>query len=140
MGRLLAVVCGLWGLLLVPIALAPQTAWLVVPAHLGFTLLAAVAAVGEGIAGRGGSARAFGGWHLVATVLAVAALQVGSQVAGIRYWMAPWAIVLYWAWIPAVVSGLSGIVGEWVGERRSARAVRIRKAGGRVRRQPEGPA
>ena len=81
--RLAAILGGLVGVLLVPLALAAPTSLLLLPAHLAFCALASAAAIGEGLAARPERARLRGAWSLVATIGMVAALQLGSGVDGV---------------------------------------------------------
>lgn len=105
---LLAIVAALAGLLLVPLALAAGTAWLVLPAHLGFSVLCCVSAVLAGLSGRPWQARVVGLAYLGLSLAMVVALSVGAQVrAGSWYWVVPWAGVLLWAWIPPPVALLA---------------------------------
>ena len=128
MGRLLAIFGGLIGVLLVPLALVSPTAWLLLPAHLAFTVLATVAALGSGVAGRPGRARAWGVGHLLASIAMVTALEIGSRAAGGScYWIVPWLPAVMWGWIPSVAGGLSGWFGESVSRYRSSRAIRRRR-------------
>jgi hypothetical protein len=112
LGRLAAILGALLAAVLIPLALSPTTAWLILPGHLTFTLLASAAAVAEGWLGHPGRARAWGGGYLVASVGMVAALELGSRVFGQGYTWLPWTAVLIWGWVPPVVSGLSGALGE----------------------------
>lgn len=126
MGRLAAVLGALLGILLVPLALVAPTAILLLPGHLAFTVLATAGAVGEGIAGRPERARLWGASHLVASIAMVGALELGSRVDGRAYWIVPWVFAVIWGWIPAVVGGLSGWMGEAIRRKLSDRAVRRR--------------
>jgi hypothetical protein len=105
---LAAIVGGLLGGLLVPLALAAPTSLLLIPAHFLFTLLASIAALGEGLSGRPQRARAWGGAHLLASILMVAGLEVGARVHEVRYWIGPWILALLWGWLPMVVGGAAG--------------------------------
>lgn len=130
MGRILAVFGGLVGLLLVPLALAGPTAWLLLPAHGVFALLATAGSVVEGVAGRPQRARLWLLGYLVASVAMVAGMELGSMVRGQSYWTLPLAILLLWAWIPAAVAGVAG----WFGEHRLlARTRRSRRRRRRIR-------
>src|SRR5687768_7223715 len=115
MRRLLAIFGGLLGALLVPLALAGPTAWLLIPAHLAFTILATVAAVLEGFAGYPERARIWGFGHLVATLAMVGALELGADLrdGSAWYWFAPWIAAAVWGWVPMVAAGLAGWGGEW---------------------------
>lgn len=126
MGRLFAVLGGLFGVLLVPLSLVAPTAWLVLPGHLALTVLATVAALHAGWIGRAERARLWGLGYLVATIAMVAALQLGREVSGGVWWVFPWFAAVLWGWIPPVVAGLSGWVGDAVRDARSRRAVRRR--------------
>src|SRR5688500_7340947 len=108
MSRLAAILGGLVGMLLVPLALVAPTALLLLPAHFAFTALATAAALGEGVAGRPERARLWGWWHLVVSIVTVGGLELGSRLDGRGYWVVPWVFVLAWGWLPPVVGGLAG--------------------------------
>jgi len=127
MGRVAAVFGGLVGVLLVPLALAAPTAWVLVPAHLLFSVLVTIATTGEGFAGRPERARLWGLAYLVASVAMVAALELGAGVRSSRYWIGPWVLVLLWAWVPPVAAGLAGWMGEARERALGRRAVRSRR-------------
>ncbi len=129
MGRLLAILAGLVALLLVPLALSGPTALLLVPGHALLALLASVGAADAGFGGRPESARRWGLFYLVATALMVAALEIGARVRGqqIAYWGVPWAAALVWGWLPPVVSGVAGALGELRERRLVKRVVRRRQ-------------
>ena len=120
MRRLAAVVGALLGIVLPFVALAPLTAWLILPGHLVFTMIAATAPVMEGWDGHPEAARVWGGLYLVASVVLVAALELGSQVHGATYVWLPWTAMLSWGWMPPIASG----VGGWLGQRRRRRLSR----------------
>ncbi|MBT3223715.1 MAG: hypothetical protein HN348_31995, partial [Proteobacteria bacterium] len=80
--RLLAVFAGLFGVLLFPLALSAPTAWLLLPAHLFFSILIVVGSVGEGLVGHPVRARIWGAMYIVATGAMFAALTLGSDVRG----------------------------------------------------------
>jgi hypothetical protein len=117
--RLLAILAGVLGVLLVPLALSGPTALLLVPAHLAFAALVCVGAVWEGLDGAPERARRWGFGFLVATIAMVGALQVGAEVhgQGMGYWGAPWLAALCWSGVPPVASGLAG----WYGSHRVRR-------------------
>ncbi len=129
MRRLAAIFGGLFGVLLIPLGLAGPTAWLLVPAHLGFTIIAAVGATLEGLMGYGERARLWGLFYLVATIAMVGTLELAATARGSSelYWMAPWVGALVWGWIPPVVSGLAGTFGEERARNMNRRAVQHRK-------------
>jgi hypothetical protein len=124
--RLAAILGGLVGVLIVPLALVAPTSILLIPAHLGFALLATFGAVGEAVVARPERSRIWGLWFLVASIAMVAALQFGSQVDGRAYWMLPWIAALAWGWIPPVVAGIAGWGGDALRERRTRQVVRAR--------------
>lgn len=132
MGRLGAVIGALVGVLLVPLALVSPTYVLLLPAHLIFTALAVVAAVLEGLAGRPERARLWGFGHLVASIAMIGALELGARVSGTSWWVLPWILVLLWGWLPISIAGLSGWAGEYIRQRRSDRAVRLRRQARRL--------
>lgn len=135
MARLAAVFGALLALLLVPLALAPTTAWLLLPAHLVFTVLVSCAALGEGWVGHPGRARAWGGSYLVASVLMVAALELGGRVHTPGYTWLPWTCALIWGWTAPLAAGLGGMLGEQRRRHLIGRAVAARKGG----RRRDGP-
>ena len=127
MGRLTAIFGLLTGILLIPLSLAGPTAWLLLPAHLFFTVLTSVAALGHGLTGQPVQARLWGFGYIFATVSMVAALELGSEVNHSAYWVAPWMAAVIWGWIPPTIALLSA----WFGDLRRAflsdRAVKHRK-------------
>jgi hypothetical protein len=127
---LLAAGGGLIALLLIPLALSPQTAWVLLPAHLLLTVLATIGAVAEGSAGWPARARMWGAAYVVATAAMVAALSLGANArgSGMLYWGAPWLAALLWGWIPPIASGLSGWMGEARRRQRNRSALRQRRA------------
>ena len=128
MTRLLAIVAGLLAVLLVPLALSGPTALLLLPAHLAFVLVTATGAILDGLDGMPERARRWGFVYLVATIGMVAALQLGGDLRGqaLSYWGIPWLAALLWGWIPPVVSGMAGAVGNARQRRLVTRAVRAR--------------
>lgn len=137
MSRLAAIVGAMLGILLVPLALIGQTAWLVVPSHALFAVLVTIAAVADGVTGRPERARVWGAGYLVCSIATIAALQVGSSVEGRAYWIGPWMAMLVWGWIPPIAAGLAGWLGDGVRSWRSNRAVRQRKSAGRAIPAPQ---
>jgi len=129
MTRVLAVQAGILGLLLAPLALAGPTAWLLIPVHAVFSTLVTLGAVLDGWNGRPESARRWGFAYLVATALMIGALQLGAQTreAGFLYWSGPWISALAWGWIPPILAGGAGFVGDWRERRLGTRAVRRRQ-------------
>ena len=128
MQGLLAVLAGLLGVLLVPVALAGGTAWLLLPTHLVFAGACTLGAILAGIDGYPGRVRAFGGVYLVASIAAVVALSWGSSARDDSwYWILPWAGSLLWAWAPPVVVGVFTFVGSRRRRFRTRRTVRRRR-------------
>lgn len=128
MQALLGVIAALLGSVLVPLALAGGTAWLVVPGHLMLAAACTGGAVLAGLGGRPGRARAFGGGYLLASLAMVAALGLGSDVrGGSWYWMVPWSLVLCWGWVPPVVAGAMAFVGTSRRRSRTRSVVRRRR-------------
>ena len=127
MGRITAVFGALFGILLIPLALAPQTAWLVLPGHLFFSGLAVVGPLIEGFRGHPGRARTWGLLYVAATVLIVVALDRGSSARESWYWMFPWTFVLIWSWIPAAAALVGTSMGAARRNRLSRRAVDQRR-------------
>ena len=120
MRRLAAIVGALLAVALPFVALAPLTAWMILPGHLGLTVIATTASVAEGWHGHPEAARVWGGLYLVASVVLVAALELGSSVYGSGYVWLPWTAMLVWGWMPPIASG----VGGWLGQRRQRRLAR----------------
>jgi hypothetical protein len=136
---LLGAFTALLGALLVPLALGSGTAWLLIPAHLGFSVACAGGATLAGVRGRPWRARAYGLGFLAASLGAVVALAAGSEARdGAWYWILPWAVCLLWAWIPPIIALLAAWLGEArragrtrsvVRRRRSAAAIAAREGG-----------
>lgn len=133
MERLLALFAGLLGVLLVPLALSGPTALLLLPSHLGLSLVVSLGAALDGLDGRPERARRWGFFYLLATLGMVAALEIGGLAHGRTwtYWGVPWGAALIWGWVPPVVSGVAGALGRTRERRLSRRAVRLRKVAGR---------
>jgi len=127
--RLTAIFGGLFGILLIPLGLAGPTAWLLIPAHFGFTLIAAGGAAIEGLTGHAERARLWGLFYLVSTLAMAGTLELAATARGSSdfYWMAPWFGALLWGWIPPVVSGVAGTFGEERARNMTRRAVQRRK-------------
>lgn len=125
---MLAVFGGLTGVLIVPLGLVAPTAWLLVPAHAAFTALCVMGAVLSGARGAADAARRWGAWHAVATIGAMTGFELGRRAQEGIWWMAPWLLILIWAWIPMVVAGLAGAVGEAVRRSWDQRVVARRRA------------
>jgi hypothetical protein len=111
--HLLALVAGLLAVLLVPLALSGPTALLLLPAHLAFVLVTSTGAILDGLDGCPERARRWSLLYLVASILMVAALELGGDMRGaaLGYWGIPWVGALVWGWIPPVVSAFAGAVG-----------------------------
>jgi len=120
---------GLFGVLLIPLGLSGPTAWLLIPAHFGFTAIAASGAAIEGLTGHAERARLWGLFYLVTTLAMAGSLEVAATIRGdsATYWMAPWLSALFWGWIPPVVSGVAGTFGEERARNMIRRTVQRRK-------------
>lgn len=128
MQGLLAVLAALLGVLMVPLALAGGTAWLLLPAHLAFSGACTVGALLGGLSGHPWRARQFALGYLVGSVAAVAALTLGSGARdGSWYWMLPWAGALIWAWAPPIAGMAAASLGEVRRRGRTRRVVRRRR-------------
>ena len=129
MGRLLAIFAGLLAVLLVPLALGGPTTLLLLPAHLGLSLVVSTGAALDGLDGHAERARRWGFFYLLATLAMVVALEVGAGVRGksLGYWGVSWAVMLLWGWAPPVISGFSGMVGAARGRRLVRSTVRRRR-------------
>ncbi len=130
MSRALATFAALLGLLLGPLALSGPTAWLLIPVHAVFSIAVATGAVLDGWSGHPERARQWGLGYLVASAVAVGALQLGAETrgAGLGYWSGPWLAVLIWGWIPPLLAGMAGWIGEYRERRLVRRSVRARKS------------
>ena len=128
MRGLLATGGGLLAILLVPLALAAPTAWLLLPVHALFTVLALLGTLAEGAAGWPQRARMWGAAYLVATAAMVASLALGAdaRAQGIDYWGAPWLAALLWGWTVPVASGFAGWMGQSRQRQRNRRAKKRR--------------
>jgi len=125
---LLGLIAAALGALLIPLALGSGTAWLLLPAHLVFALICALGATLGGLGGRPWRARIYGLGYLAASLAAVVALAVGSEVrAGSWYWILPWAGALLWAWIPPIIVLAAVAVGELRRGQRTRWTVRRRR-------------
>ena len=129
MRRLAAIFGGLVGILLIPLGLAGPTAWLLIPAHLGFTIIASAGAALEGLMGQAERARLWGLYYLVITLAMAGSLELAATVreSSDVYWMAPWLAALMWGWIPPVVSGVAGTFGEERARNMTRRVIHRRK-------------
>lgn len=127
MRRLLAIFGGLTGILILPLGLVAPTAWLLVPAHAAFTALCILGALLSAARGAADAARRWGAWHIVATIGAMTGFELGRRAQEGAWWMAPWLLILLWAWIPMVVAGLAGAVGERLGRAWDQRVVARRR-------------
>jgi hypothetical protein len=126
--RSLAIAGGLCALLLLPLGLSPVTAWLLLPGHLLLSALTVGGALTEGLAGYPERARRWGALYLVASFGMAASLEVGAAAhhGGFLYWGAPYTMALLWGWIPPVIAGFSGPVGQARRKAAVARALRRR--------------
>lgn len=123
MRRLTGVGAGLLGLLLVPLALAPTTSWLAVLGHLVLSGLCVGLAAWEGVAGRPGTARAWGAWSVLSTAGVAGALHVGWAEHGSWAWIGPFALLALWGWVPPVAAWGAGSLGARRQAGRARRAV-----------------
>ena len=99
MGRLISGFGILFAIALVPLALAPNVVWIVIPGHLIFSLVVTLGAAQQGFDGQ---PRGVSGWGVlyVATSIAIAtAMSFGEQTRMSWYWMVPWAFMLLWGWL-----------------------------------------
>ncbi len=127
--RPLALVAALLVLVQVPLALSAPTALLLVVAYgLQCVVVTAGAAV-DAFRGRALRARRWGFVHLLASVLVVAALDVGSRVQGgtWSYWGVPFAFVLAVGWVPPLLAFGLGALAVDRGRRRTRKLVRARR-------------
>jgi len=127
--RLAVIFGGLFGVLLIPLGLSGPTAWLLIPAHFGFTVIAAAGAAIEGLSGHAERARLWGLFYLIATLAMAGVLELAAEIRGhsTTYWLAPWLGALFWGWIPPVVSGVAGSFGEERARNMVRRTVQRRK-------------
>lgn len=129
MRRLSVIFGGLIGVLLVPLGLSGPTAWLLIPAHFGFTVVATLGAATEGLLGHAERARLWGLFYLVTTLAMAGTLEVATMARGdtLVYWVAPWLAALLWGWVPPVVSGIAGMFGEERARNMLKRSIRHRR-------------
>jgi hypothetical protein len=127
MGRLLAGFGGLFALVLVPLALAPNVIWMVIPGHLIFSIIVTLGALQQGFDGRRRGAQAWGGLYLVTSLAIAWAMDSGAYSRNSGYWMVPWALLLTWGWIPAVAISVGVSVGPARRRRLNAKVVQRRK-------------
>jgi hypothetical protein len=123
---LLAIVGALGALFALPLGLVGPTSWLLLPVHAALTAVAVAGALMEAFRGAPERARLWGFAHLLATLGVVASIEVGRRVSGGAWWVVPWLGILAWGWIPIVVAGGAGWIGEVVSRWRSKRTVRKR--------------
>lgn len=137
MGRLLATLAALTGLVLPVLGLSAPTAVLLVPGHGLFSVLVCVGSAVHGWSGHPDLARRWVLGYLVATAAAVGALELGAMVreASVAYWGVPWTLLLLWGWLPPLVCGAAGVMGTLRERRLVHRTVRRRREALR-RRQP----
>lgn len=128
MGRLLAILSGLLGVLIVPLALAAATSWLAVLAHLLLAATCTTLSVWHGAAGRPAEARGWGLWFVLVTVAAGLSLHVGSWQRDGWGWAVPLVLLCLWGWIPPVIAWVAGAAGTSRRWSRSRRAVGRRRA------------
>jgi len=128
-GRLLASLAALTGLLLPFLALSAPTAVLLIPGHALLSVLVCAISLVHGWSGHPEPARRWLLGYLVATAAAVGALEVGASVRGasVAYWGVPWVALLAWGWVPPLVSGGAGVLGNLRERRLVARTVRRRR-------------
>ncbi|TVQ91122.1 MAG: hypothetical protein EA397_11550 [Deltaproteobacteria bacterium] len=138
---LLALFTTLLGAMLIPLALASGTAWLLLPGHLVFSILCCLGPILAALGGRSWRARTYGLGYLALSIALVIALAIGSEVReGSWYWILPWAGGLLWAWIPPVIATGSAWVADLRRAQRTASVVsRRRKARRRASGQVAGP-
>ena len=103
MGRLLGGFGFVLGALLIPLALAPNIIWLVLPGHIVFSELVCTGAFIAGFQGNAMAVRLWGGFYALISVGLALTMDLGSSARESWYWMIPWTILLMWGWIPAVV-------------------------------------
>lgn len=125
---LLALFAALLGVLMVPLALASGTAWLLLPAHFFFTVLCSLGPILAALGGRPWRARLYGLGYLAATLAVVVSLSVGSEAReGSWYWILPWAGGLIWAWFPPVIAAGCAYLAGLRREQRTGSVVRRRR-------------
>lgn len=128
---MVAMFAGLVGATLVPLALSAPVAWLMLGPALGmFVSLACTGATLDGLAGRPEHARRWGLAAVVVVGLTCGALEVGSMLRGegLGYWSGPWLCALGVGWLPPLVAGTMGAVGERRRRQLHVRVVRARRA------------
>jgi len=128
-GRLLATLAGLTGLVLPLLGLSAPTAVLLIPGHGLLSVLVCVGSLAHGWGGVPDAARRWVLGYLVATAAAIGALELGAMVrsASVSYWGLPWTVILAWGWIPPLVCGGAGVLGALRERRLVHRTVRQRR-------------
>ena len=125
MSRAAASLAALIGVLLVPLALAAPTSFVLIPAHLSLTLLTLVAIGADTFHGRPGRVLAWPVLYVGASVAMVVALEAGFSVRTAGWYtltpVFPWVVTLTWVWtVP-----LAGLVGYELARMRRRRLSRI---------------
>lgn len=112
MRRVLAVLTGLLGVAVVPLALSAATSWMAILGHLALSAACVGLSITDGAGGRPMAARGWGVFHLCTTAGIATALHAASWTRGGWGWTVPLFAVLLWAWIPPIVAFASGAVAQ----------------------------
>ena len=127
MGRLIAGFGILFALALVPIALAPNVVWMVIPGHFIFSLIVTLGAAQQGFAGQGRGVSGWGVLYVVTSIAIAASMSFGEDARISWYWMVPWTFMLLWGWVPAVTILAASMFAPVRRRRLNFRAIRSRK-------------
>lgn len=127
MGRLVAGFGLLFALALVPLALAPNVVWMVIPGHFVFSLVVTLGAAHQGFVGHSRGVTGWGVLYMVTSIAIAASMGFGEETRLSWYWMVPWALMLVWGWIPAVTILFASMFAPARRRRLNAKAIRSRK-------------
>ena len=134
MSRFAAGLASLVGLLLVPLGLAAPTSFVLLPAHLFFTVLTLVAVCSDAFLGRPGRVMVWTALYVVASLAMVVSLEVGFSVRPEGWYaltpIVPWAGAVIWGWVVPV----AGVIGFEIARLRRRRLSKIAVARRRARR------
>lgn len=106
--RALALATGLLGLLLPLLALAPVTAWLLLPAHLSFTLGLVALLSSAAIGGRPAAVQRWVLWFVLVTLGCGAALHWTNWADGGWWWALPFLAIVAWSGLVPAAAWVAG--------------------------------
>jgi hypothetical protein len=132
LSRLAAGLATLVGLLLVPLGLAAPTSFVLLPAHLFFTVLTLVAIGADSFLGRPGRVGVWTVLYVLASVCMVVSLEVGFSVRPEGWYaltpIVPWAGAVLWGWTVPVAGLVAFEIARLRRRRLSKLAVARRRA------------